>query len=76
VGGYLTPTSIQTSIDANHGKPLKLRTTGDGEVTFSRKGKTLTVTSSDGIVATLAGTPILAGNGAALPIDTMLKKLP
>lgn len=75
IPGYLTPRDIQASIAANDGKPVKMRTAGDGQVTFTRDGETLTITSADGVTGRIAGEPLRASNGAAIPIDTVLRKL-
>ena len=76
VPGYLTPRDIEASIKAHQGKPVVMRTVGDGQLTFASKGGQLTIASADGVTAQVAGEPVRASNGAAIPIDTVLRKLP
>jgi hypothetical protein len=52
-----------------------MKTMGGHLVTFSHASKVLTVTQEDGSRADIAGDAVLAGNGVALPVDAVLKKL-
>lgn len=75
VPGTLTPTDIDRAIGAAKGDPVKMRTVGNAQVTFTKTGGTITVTGSDGSSARFAGAPVTAKNGVAIPIDAVLKKL-
>ncbi len=75
VPGYLTPEDIGKAIDAQQGRPVTMRTMGDGKLAFTRTGDAIIVTAADGAKATL-GTPALrATNGVAIPVDGLLRKL-
>jgi uncharacterized surface protein with fasciclin (FAS1) repeats len=74
VPGYLTPDDIKAAIDAQHGA-AKVQTMGSHKLTFTRDGDDLKVTGEDGSQALVAGDAIKAGNGVAIPIDAVLKKL-
>jgi uncharacterized surface protein with fasciclin (FAS1) repeats len=74
VPGYLTPDDIKAAIDAQHGS-AKVATMGDHKLTFTRSGDGLVVTGDDGSRGTIAGEAIKAGNGVAIPVDGVLKKL-
>jgi uncharacterized surface protein with fasciclin (FAS1) repeats len=74
VPGYLTPDDIKAAIDAQHGA-AKVQTMGDHQLTFTRSGDGLEVTGADGSRAMIAGDEVKAGNGVAIPIDGVLKKL-
>jgi uncharacterized surface protein with fasciclin (FAS1) repeats len=76
VPGYLTPDKIETAISRNGGKPIVLKTAGEGSVTFARDGDALAFTSAAGMTAHLAGAPVRARNGVALPLDSVLVPLP
>lgn len=73
--GYLTRDDIATAIAANGGKVVKMRSLGNGELTFARTGEAITVTAPDGTSGALSGSAVLAGPSIALPVDTVLKKL-
>lgn len=74
VPGYLTPADIQSAIDSQHGE-VKVQTMGKHQLRFSRSGDGLLVTNEDGSEAKVAGNALKAGNGVAIPIDGVLKKL-
>jgi uncharacterized surface protein with fasciclin (FAS1) repeats len=76
IPGYLTPDEIETSMARQGGKPVTMRTAGEGQVTFAKHGDGLTITGSNGREARIAGATLRAGNGAAIPIDTVLQTLP
>lgn len=76
VPGYLTPQDIDGALAAAKGKPVKMPTMGKGSLTFARSGEAITVTSADGAVAKFDGQPLLAGNGVAIPVDTVLVAAP
>jgi uncharacterized surface protein with fasciclin (FAS1) repeats len=73
VPGYLTPADIGTAIDAQGGQ-VKVRTMGDHKLTFTRDGKSYRVTSEDGSSGLIAGDPVTASDGVAIPVDSLLKK--
>ncbi len=75
VPGTLTPEDIGKAIDAGGGKPVKMRTVGEGTLSFARDGETITVTAADGSTAKIEGAAIAASNGVALPISGVLKKV-
>jgi uncharacterized surface protein with fasciclin (FAS1) repeats len=74
VPGYLTPDDIKAAIDAQHGA-AKVQTMGSHKLTFTRDGDNLKVTGEDGSQALVAGDAVKAGNGVAIPIDGVLKKV-
>ena len=75
VPGTLTPADIAKAIDAAKGEPVKMRTVGNGELSFAKSGSTITVTAPDGSTAKFAGDAVAAKNGVAIPIDGLLKKI-
>ncbi|MEO6152204.1 MAG: fasciclin domain-containing protein [Croceibacterium sp.] len=75
VPGYLTPRDISDAIQRAAGNGAKMKTMGGHVVTFTNSGATIIVTQEDGSSAKLIGEPVLAGNGVALPIDSILKKI-
>jgi uncharacterized surface protein with fasciclin (FAS1) repeats len=75
VPGYLTPGDINQALDRAAGNAVKMKTMGGHLISFSHTGKVITVTHEDGSRADISGDPLLAGNGVALPIDAVLKKL-
>jgi uncharacterized surface protein with fasciclin (FAS1) repeats len=75
VPGTLTPDDIGKAIDAAKGEPVKMRTVGNGELTFAKSGSAITVTAPDGSKANFTGDVVAAKNGVAIPIDGLLKKV-
>jgi uncharacterized surface protein with fasciclin (FAS1) repeats len=73
--GYVTLRDIGAALDKAQGKPVRMTTMAGDELTFARDGETLTVTSPDGVVAKVSGSQLSAGNGVAIPVDTVLKKV-
>lgn len=73
--GAVSLEDIGKAIDTNGGKPVTMRTMGNGSVRFSRHGPTMTVTAEDGSVANLSGGGMIVSNGVLLPINGVLKKL-
>jgi len=73
--GYVTRDDINDALRRAAGNGVKMKTMGGHVVTFAGTGKAVTVTQEDGSSAKLAGDPLLAGNGVAIPIDGVLKKL-
>ena len=71
--GYLTPDDISGAIKAQGG-PVEVETMNDHTLSFARSGDVLTVTTEDGVTATL-GDATLASNGVAIEVDTVLKDL-
>ncbi len=75
VPGTLTPADIKKALEVSKGDPVKMRTVGNGEVTFTKAGNAITVSGPDGTSAKFAGDAVTARNGVAIPIDAVLKKL-
>ena len=75
VPGYLTPKDIRAAIDRGGGRAVKMKTMAGQTVTFSGDGDTINIAHENGTTARLSGDPLLAGNGVALPIDGVLKKV-
>ncbi|RVQ66443.1 fasciclin domain-containing protein [Croceicoccus ponticola] len=71
--GAISAKDIAKAIETSGG-PVEMTTMGDTTVTFSMDGDKLTVTGADGTSAHVAGEEVLASNGAALPIDAVLRK--
>ena len=74
--GYLTVADIGAALNKAQGKPVRMTTMAGTEVSFTRSGETLTVTAADGSTAKVAGREVTAGNGVAIPVDAVLKKIP
>ena len=74
--GYMTVADIGAALTAAKGKPVRMTTMAGTEVTFARSGEMLTVTAVDGSVAKVSGSELTAGNGVAIPVDAVLKKIP
>jgi uncharacterized surface protein with fasciclin (FAS1) repeats len=74
VPGYLTPDDIGTAIDSQGGQ-VKVKTMGGHKLAFTREGKGYRVTAEDGSAALIAGDPVTAADGVAIPVDGMLKKV-
>jgi uncharacterized surface protein with fasciclin (FAS1) repeats len=74
VPGYLTPDDIGTAIDAQGGQ-VKVKTMGGHKLSFTREGKGYNVTAEDGSSALIAGDPVTAADGVAIPVDGVLKKV-
>ena len=75
VPGYLTPKDIRAAIDRGGGRAVKMKTMAGQTVTFSGDGDTISIAHENGATARLSGDPLLTGNGVALPIDGVLKKV-
>ena len=74
--GYLTVADIDAALKAAHGNPVKMTTMADTVVSFARTGEALTVTAADGSSAKVSGSEVTAGNGVAIPVNKVLKKIP
>lgn len=74
--GYLTVADIDSALKASGGKPVKMKTMGDTEVSFSREGNALVVSMPDGARAKVDGAGLVASNGVVIPLDAVLHKLP
>jgi uncharacterized surface protein with fasciclin (FAS1) repeats len=75
VPGYLTPQDLGQAIDRAAGNGVKMRTMGDRLITFTRDGAAIVATQDDGSTARLGAEALLAGNGVAIPVDGVLKKV-
>ncbi len=69
--GHLTPETIGEAIERKGG-PVTMTTLGQTEVSFSRSGDDIMVSSGDGTTAQFAGAAIATNNGVIIPIDTVL----
>ncbi len=69
VPGYLTPQDIAKAVDLADDGKVAMRTMGGHTLTFASEGDTLTATGEDGATVRFAGTPLLASNGVAIPVD-------
>ena len=74
--GYLTVADINAALKAAKGKPVRMKTMAGDEITFARRGDALTATATDGSTAKISGSDLTAGNGVAIPVDAVLKKVP
>jgi uncharacterized surface protein with fasciclin (FAS1) repeats len=74
VPGYLTPDDIGTAIDSQGGQ-VKVQTMGGHKLTFTREGKSYRVRGEDGSEGLIAGDPVTAADGVAIPVDGVLKKV-
>ena len=74
--GYMTVADIGSALTAAQGKPVRVTTMAGTDVTFTRSGETLIVTAADGSTARVSGSELIAGNGVAIPVDAVLKKIP
>ena len=74
--GYLTVADINAALKAAKGKPVRMKTMAGDEITFARRGDALTATATDGSTAKISGSELTAGNGVAIPVDAVLKKVP
>jgi uncharacterized surface protein with fasciclin (FAS1) repeats len=75
VPGYLTPEDIANAIEAADDGSVEMRTMGGHVVTFTGDGETVTVTAEDGATARFAGDALRGSNGAAIPLDGVLRKV-
>lgn len=70
--GHLTPAAIREAVAAQGG-PVRMRTLGEGNVSFSLDGETIRVESDEGMRASVEGAALTASNGMVIPIDGLLK---
>lgn len=70
--GAITPDAIRAAIKARGG-PVKMRTLGDGVVTFSVSGDDIVAEGANGMRAEIEEPAMTASNGVVLPIDGLLK---
>lgn len=74
--GFLTVADIDAALKASGGKPVTMKTMGDTEVSFSREGDAMIVSTPDGARAKVDGAGLSASNGVVIPLDAVLRKLP
>lgn len=72
--GNLTPDAIRDAIEQKGG-PVEMTTLGEGTVTFSMEGESVRVSGDDGASGLLLGRAVVAGNGAIIPVDSLIKNL-
>lgn len=75
VPGYLTPADIEKAIEMDDDGSVTMRTMGAHTLTFTGKGKAITVTGEDGATAHFADDALRASNGVAIPVDSLLRNL-
>ncbi|HEX2793739.1 MAG TPA: fasciclin domain-containing protein [Croceicoccus sp.] len=71
--GAMSQQDIAKAIETSGG-PVEMKTMGETTVTFSKEGDALMVKTADGTSARVSGKEVLAANGTALPIDSVLRK--
>ena len=75
VPGYLTPQDIARAVETDDDGSVEMRTMGGHVVTFTGEGEAITVTAEDGATARFAGEALRGSNGAAIPLDGVLRKV-
>ena len=74
--GYMTVADIGAALTRAQGKPVRMTTMAGSVVTLTRSGEAIAVTAADGSTAKVSGSELTAGNGVAIPVDAVLKKIP
>ena len=69
--GHLTPEAINEAI-SRQGGPVTMTTLGEGAVTFSSEGGTLSATLDDGTAVPFAGEAVATNNGVIIPLGSVL----
>ena len=69
--GQVTLEDITAAIEANGGE-VTMTTLGDGTVTFSKTGDTITVSNGQGASATNVSSATATSNGVIIPLDAVL----
>lgn len=69
--GHVTPELIAEAIKAKGG-PVTMTTLGNGKLTFTQDGDSISVSLEDGTTASFTGTPIATSNGVLIPLDAVL----
>ena len=69
--GQVTLEDITAAIEANGGE-VTMTTLGDGTVTFSKTGDTITVSNGQGASATNVSSATATSNGVIIPLDGVL----
>lgn len=72
--GHVTRQDLGDAIDASPTGQITISSLGGEDLTFTRSGKTITVTAPDGSQAVLDGDPVLGGSSIAIPISNVLQK--
>ena len=72
--GRVTPRDINAAIDASPDGQVTMSSLGGEELTFTRSGKTITVTAPDGSGAQFDGEPVIGGSSIAIPITSVLNQ--
>lgn len=75
VPGYLTPKDIAAAVAADKDGKVQMRTMAGSVVTFSKSGQGIVATADDGATGVIATDAVTAGNGVAIPVDGVLRKL-
>jgi uncharacterized surface protein with fasciclin (FAS1) repeats len=71
VPGYLTPADIDKAIGLADDHEVAMRTMAGHTLTFTKDGDAIVATSEDGKAVRVAGEPLLASNGVAIPVDAL-----
>lgn len=74
VPGYLTREDIVAAIEANGG-PVEMQSMGEGMITLSADGDTISVSTSGSEMTATLGSSMQGVNGVVYPVDTVLKDL-
>lgn len=75
VPGYLTPKDIAAALAADPDGKVQMRTMAGSVVTFSKSGADIVATADDGATGVIAADAVTAGNGVAIPVNGVLRKL-
>lgn len=73
--GYVTPQDISTAIAASDKGAVTMPALSGDELTFTKSGDTITVTSPDGASATIDGDAMAGGQSVAIPVSGLLRDL-
>lgn len=74
VPGYLTGQDFIAAIESSGG-PVEMQTMGEGTLTFSMEGETLTVSNGDSSASAVITNEMLGANGVVFPVDAVLKNV-
>ena len=72
--GHMALADIRSAIETEGG-PVEMETMGDGTLTFSMEGDTISVASTDGGDPVPLTTQMQGANGVVLPVNAVLKEM-
>ena len=75
VPGYLTPKDIAAAVAADSDGKVQMRTMAGSTVTFTKSGTDIVATADDGATGVIATDAVTAGNGVAIPVAGVLRKV-